>query len=317
MKTLIRILPDPFVKFFARPYVAGDSLDSGIRAAKGLQDKGLLSTLDLLYEGITDGAQVADVRAVYRDMVDACAGFEDQERRPTISLKPSSYTTHPLDRGEGMDARGSEEAIREIVVHAGERGVDVTIDMEDRHWTDWTLDLVGRLRAEGHEHVGLVLQTRMNRTEADILALPAGIRVRLVIGIYNEPETVAIRDKHEMKERMLRYAATLLERGHVVEIGTHDEAYVRRFLTDVVPKAAAGSECYEIQMLYGVPRESFHRELLRGAIGNQGPVRVRIYVPFATSWALALAYLRRRLLENPSMVFAVGRNLLRVLSLRR
>ncbi len=64
MKTLIRMLPDPFVKFFARPYVAGDSLDTGIRAAEALQAKGLLTTLDLLYEGITEQSQVDDVRAV-------------------------------------------------------------------------------------------------------------------------------------------------------------------------------------------------------------------------------------------------------------
>jgi proline dehydrogenase len=297
--------------------VAGDSLETGIEAAQALLGRGLLTTLDLLYEGITEPGQIEDVRAVYRDMVPACARFEDAATRPTVSLKPSSYTTHPLDRGEGMDARGSEEAIREIVDRAAEQGVGVTIDMEDRHWTDWTLDLAGRLRAEGKDHVGIVLQTRLNRTEADIQALPEGIRVRLVIGIYNEPDSVAIRDKHEMKERMLRYAGQLLERGHFVEIGTHDEPYIRRFLTEVVPAAGVGPDQYEIQMLYGVPRDSFHQELLRGGIGSQGPVRVRLYVPFATSWTLALAYLRRRLLENPSMVFAVGRNLLRVLSLRR
>lgn len=317
MKTLIRILPDPFVKFFAKPYVAGDSLDAGIEAAKALQAKGLQTTLDLLYEGITEQGQVDDVRAVYREMVQACVLFEDPSTRPTVSLKPSSYTTHPLDCGEGMDARGSEEAIREIVESAHEKGVDVTIDMEDRHWTDWTLDLASKLRAEGKENVGIALQTRMNRTEADLDDLPPEIRVRLVIGIYNEPDSVATRDKHEMKERLLRYAQKLLARGHFVEFGTHDETYIRRFLTEVVPAAGVASDRYEIQMLYGVPRDSFHQELLRGGIGSQGPVGVRLYVPFATSWTLALSYLRRRLLENPSMVFAVGRNLLRVLSLRR
>ena len=317
MKTLIRILPDPLVKFFARPYVAGDSLETGIEAAKALQAKGLLTTLDLLYEGITEQSQVDDVRSVYREMVLACARFEDADSRPTVSLKPSSYTTHPLDRGEGMDARGSEEAIREIVDLAAEHGVGVTIDMEDRHWTHWTLDLARRLRAEGKGDVGIVLQTRLNRTDDDIEDLRPGSRLRLVIGIYNEPETVAIHDKREMKERMLRQGQKLLERGHFVEMGTHDETCIRRFLTEVVPASGAGPDRYEVQMLYGVPRDSFHQDLLGGRIGVQGPVRVRLYVPFATSWTLALAYLRRRLLENPSMVFAVGRNLLRILSLRR
>ena len=191
MKTLIRILPDFLVKFFAGPYVAGDSLEAGVTAARDLQARGLLSTLDLLYEGITEQAQVEEVREVYREMVDACAAFPDRGTRPSLSLKPSSYTTHPLDRGKGMDARGSEEAIRAIVDQAQARDVDVTIDMEDRHWTDWTLDLARRLRSEGKENVGIVLQTRLNRTEADLGELPEGIRVRLVIGIYNEPPDLA------------------------------------------------------------------------------------------------------------------------------
>lgn len=317
MKALVRILPDFLVRFFARPYVAGDSLEDGLAAARTLLGQGITTSLDLLYEGITSEAEVATVRRVYADMVEACAGFEDVQTRPTVSLKPSSFTTRPLERGADMDAAGSEDAIRAIVAQARARGVGLTIDMEDRHWTDWTLDLFRRLLAEGQDHVGIVLQTRLHRTEADLDSLPPGCRVRLVIGIYLEPPEHATADKKEMKQRMLRFAGTLLARGHRVELATHDEAVVRAFLDEVVPAAGVGSDRYEVQMLYGVPRAAMHRQLVEGRLGGQGPVGVRLYVPFATSWKLALAYLRRRLLENPSMAFAVARNLLRVLSLRR
>ncbi|MEZ5990296.1 MAG: proline dehydrogenase family protein [Planctomycetota bacterium] len=317
MRALVRILPDFLVRFFARPYVAGDSLEDGVTAARDLLGRGITTTLDLLYEGITSDDEVATVRRTYADMVDACAAFDDAATRPSVSLKPSSFTTRPLERGRGMDATGSEEAIRAIVARARERGVAVTIDMEDRHWTDWTLDLHRRLLTEGQDHVGIVLQTRLHRTEADLEALPPGCRVRLVIGIYVEPPEHATTDKKEMKRRMLAFAGTLLGRGHVVELATHDEGVVRRFLDEVVPAAGVGPDRYEVQMLYGVPRAAIHRQLVEGRLGAGGPVRVRLYVPFATSWKLALAYLRRRLLENPSMAFAVARNLLRALSLRR
>ncbi len=314
----VRFLPDWLVRVFAGPYVAGDSLDRGMEVARRLwEERRLETTLDLLWEGIRNESEIAAVRTVYRDMVEACGGCPEGPSRPTISLKPSSYTSRPLDGSPGADAAGSEGAIREIAGLAKDRGVDLTIDMEDRHWTDWTLDLLRRLREEGYRNVGGVLQTRLHRTAGDIEALPEGLRVRLVIGIYLEPEEVATGDKRLMKERMLSFARTLLERGHYVEFATHDEACIRRFLEEVVPGTGAGSDRYEIQMLYGVPRASFQRKLVEGRVGAGGPVRVRLYVPFATSWAHALAYCRRRLEENPSMAGAVARNLGRVLTGRR
>ena len=37
-------------------------------------------------------------------------------------------------------------------------------------------------------------------------------------------------------------------------------------------------------------------------------VRVRLYVPFAIGWRMAIAYLRRRLDEYPTMAFLVLKN---------
>ncbi len=312
-RPLIQALPDSLVKFFARPYVAGDSLEQGLNAVRRLwEERGLLGSLDVLQEGVEKVEQAHACRELYLSMIDKCADFAP-EQRPTVSLKPSSYTTASLENGEGMDANGSEEAIRAIVARAKEAGVLLTCDMESWHWTDWTLDLVRRLVEEGNSHLGAVLQTRLHRTRDDIDKLPEGLRVRLVIGIYKEPAEHAISDMREMKERLLSYGKVLLERGHYVEFATHDEPYVRRFLEDTVPSASAQSSQFEVQMLYGVPRETLLQDLLGGKIGNAGPVKSRLYVPFATSWQHAIAYCRRRLMENPSMASAVGRNLARTL----
>ena len=267
------------------------------------QERGLGSSLDLLAEDIEDEETVARNVDTYLAMVDAVAAdprFERDVDRPTLSLKLSSYTTRPMDHGG--DAREAFDHVRTIASHARERGVRLTLDMESRHWTDATLDFLGRLHAEGHDHVGCVLQTRLHRTAADLDRLPARVRVRLVIGIYREPEEVATTDKTEMKERLLESAATLLERGHYVEFATHDESYVRRFLDDVVPAAGVDPSRFEVQMLYGVPRNKLQSELLERG------VRCRLYVPFALGWPMAIAYLRRRLDEYPAMMFLVARN---------
>lgn len=303
MNPLIRFIPAFLVRFFASPYVAGDSLDKALGVVKKLQaERGLLSTLDLLAEDIRTPVQARQNVDTYLAMVDAVAACGLPEAaRPTLSLKPSSYTTSPLQLGG--DAAGSREAILQIAARAAEKGVSLTVDMESRHWTDFTLQTLQAMHAQGMRHVGAVLQTRLHRTEKDLDALPPGLRVRLVIGIYREPADVALTDKPAMKDRMLTFAETLLKRGHYVEFATHDDTYVRRFLEQVVPRAGVGKDRFELQMLYGVPRERFLADLLR-----QG-IRARLYVPFALSWDMAIQYLRRRLDEYPAMVWLVTKNM--------
>jgi proline dehydrogenase len=307
-------LAPPFlVKIFARPYVAGDSLESALTVATELLEKrSLLTTLDLLAEDIETEHEATQNALAYERMIDGLASrprLDAPLGRPTFSLKPSSFTTSPLDRGPGNDARGSREHIEALVALARHHRFALTIDMEDRSWTDWTLALARDLAARGNDHVGIVLQTRLHRTERDLDALPARIRVRLVIGIYQEPRDVATTDKRVMKERMLEFAGKLLTRGHFVEFATHDEEYVRRFVTEVVPGTGAGADRFEVQMLYGVPRESLLADLRAGRIGGCGPVTGRLYVPYALSWKQAIAYLRRRLRENPTMATYVLGNL--------
>ena len=303
MNPLIRLIPAAMVRFFASPYVAGDSLPKALAVVKKLHlERGLLSTLDLLAEDIRTDAQAKQNLDTYLNMVDAVSTCGlPREALPTLSLKPSSYTTRPLQ--EGGDAAGSMEAILQIARRAEEKGVAVTVDMESRHWTDFTLATLRQMHAEGMRHIGAVLQTRLHRTEQDLDALPPGMRVRLVIGIYREPADVALTDKAAMKERMLQFAGRLLKAGHFVEFATHDDACVRRFLGEVVPAAGVGPDRFEVQMLYGVPRDRFLAEL------RQKGVRARLYVPFALSWEMAIQYLRRRLDEYPAMALLVTKNL--------
>ena len=302
MNPLIRVIPAFLVRFFAKPYVAGDTLAKAIDVVQRLRrERGLWSTLDLLAEDIRTPAQARQNLDTYLAMVDAAAALPAADR-PSLSLKPSSYTTAPLQ--EGGDAAGSLAAIEQIAARARERGVALTIDMESRHWTDFTLQALRKLHAAGMTDVGCVLQTRLHRTEADLAQLPAGCRVRLVIGIYREPADLALTDKPAMKERMLTFAEQLLRAGHYVEFASHDDAYVRCFLEEVVPRTGVGRDRFEVQMLYGVPRDRFLADLLR--LG----VKARLYVPFALGWDMAIQYLRRRLDEYPAMVWLVSKNLI-------
>jgi len=298
---LSRLVPAPLVRWFARPYVAGDSLDMALDAAAGLwRDRGLLATLDVLGEEVKEKARVDANVKLYADVIDALSRdprFADPRTRPSVSLKPSAFT-----------AGGPEEArapIADVAAHAREKRVALTVDMEDHRWTDFTIDLATGLFEKGND-VGTVLQTRLNRTERDLARIPPGMRLRLVIGIYPEAQEIAIADKHAMKERMVSFARRLLGRKVFVEFATHDTGAVERFVHEVAPMDP--DRC-EVQMLLGVPRTDFQARVRTGGYGPALPVR--LYVPFANGWDDATAYLRRRMAESPSMAWLVLRNLFR------
>ena len=295
---LSQLVPGPLVRFFARPYIAGESAEAALTSAILNRESGLYTTLDLLGEDVHTDAQVEQNIEIYARLIeslDADPRFAHLDTRPTVSLKPSAFTTGAPDRAFA--------AIRPIVELARDKRVGLTIDMESRAWTDLTLEHAIDLFEEGFD-VGTVLQTRLNRTLHDLDRIPSNMRLRLVIGIYPEPSEVATTDKREMKDRLLSFSRRLLEKSVRVEFATHDDAYVERFARELAPTFP---EHCEVQMLLGVPRSALQSRLMDGDLGV--PVPVRVYVPFAVSWDDATAYLRRRMAESPSMIWLVLRNL--------
>ena len=154
---LARLVPGPLVRWFARPYVAGDSIEACFRVAdERLCADGVLTTLDLLGEDVRTPAQVRANVATYRNLIELLSGderFSHQATRPSISIKPSAFTC-----GEPADARAP---IEELAAIAHERAVALTIDMEGRNWTDLTLEMSFALFSRGWD-VGTVLQTRLH-----------------------------------------------------------------------------------------------------------------------------------------------------------
>jgi proline dehydrogenase len=310
---LLDLVPDFLVRAFARPYVAGDHLEDGLDVADHLwQQASIRTTLDLLAEEVTSIDRVQANRQTYEDMIRTIGRdrrFACPEDRPSVSVKLSSFTVDPMDRGG--QASGSREAMEAVAELAREHQVPLTIDMEDHHWTSFTLEVACDLFRRGFD-VGTVLQTRLHRTREDLAGIPEGMRIRLVIGIYPEPRTIAITDRNQMKQHLLDYAGELLQRDIYVELATHDSSYLQRFFREVISPASIAENRYEIQMLFGVPRADVLRRILAGTLpgGPQGAPSVRLYVPFATAWDQATAYCRRRLRSNPDIAIYVLRNLL-------
>jgi proline dehydrogenase len=219
-----------------------------------------------------------------------------------------------------MDWNYCFENISKICDYAKQNNVRVTIEMEDRYWVDFTLSTYQKLLSQGYDNIGTVLQTRLYRSKDDINIFDSKSRVRLVIGIYNEPSKFALTDKNKMKDLMIDFSKKLFEKGAFVEFASHDDIYIKRFLSEVIIPMNIPTEQFEIQMLLGVPRSKLQKELVNGQlleyIDNQKvykhnkKINFRLYLPFSQNWNDALAYCRRRLIENPNIVLYSLKNLL-------
>jgi proline dehydrogenase len=293
-RAVIDLTPAPIVRYLAAPYIAGKGVESGVRKAEEIwQARQLHSTVDLLGEEVFKREDVEATVALYFRMIEQLDG----RTYASISLKPTQLGIHESEEY-------CLDNIRKVVAYAATHRLQITVDMEDRHFTDVTLRLFKALRDE-FENVGTVLQSRLYRTRDDILALPAKpCKVRICIGIYKEPGSVAYTDKPSMKEKLFEYVGLLLDKGHYPEIATHDEPLVRRCL-EFLDKQGCPKNGYEFQMLLGVPRERIQTEIV-----SSGRV-MRLYVPFAEEWRYAIAYCKRRMANNPAMGAYVLRNLFR------
>lgn len=271
----------------ARPYIAGETLDQAIETVRKLNAIGAGGTIDLLGEELTEIAECRKIGETYREIL---AEIQRTDVRSGVSVKLSAL-------GQKLDPELPHELMRGILDAARNAGRFVRIDMEDATTTDLTLDLYQRLRREGYDRVGVVLQARLHRTMDDVDRLAElNADVRLVKGIYVEPESIAWRDADKIRENYVAVLHRLLERGLPTASATHDEALVKATI-DAVNERNFPREKIEFQMLLGVRPELRDRLLREGH-------RLRVYVPFGEQW---YPYSMRRLRENPAIAGHVTR----------
>ena len=289
---IVNLAPTALVKIFAKPYVAGDSIEAAISSAKDFwESRQVCSTIDLLGEEIEDDDEVEYTVGVYDRLVTAL-GRQDFA---TISLKPTQLGSH-------RSTEHCRDTIARIVARAEEYGIPVTLDMEDHTFTDMTLEIFKSIHKE-YPTFGTVLQSRLFRTDEDMKSI-AGLnaRIRICIGIYLEPKEVAMQSKPEMKKKMLEQTEVLFKEGHYPEIATHDHSLIEECI-NVAERLNMKKDQYEVQMLMGVPMAEFQDKLIKEGI------KVRLYVPFAEKWVYATAYAKRRLISNPAMAAYIVKNM--------
>jgi proline dehydrogenase len=286
MGTLTAV-PAAVVERFARDYVAGPGLADALRVADDLTQAGRLVSFDVLGEGY-------DTPEKTRALADQYVGILGAQR---TAVAPPTLSVMMTGLGLLIDPGLCQENLTRVAREARSRGCDITINMEDSSTTTATLEAYRRLRREGFDNVGIVLQAALRRTLADVADL-AGLapRVRIVKGIWVEPFAVAHDDPDVIRANYLRIVGRVLDAGGYVEIATHDDWLIAESLEQLRQRGLEPSE-YEFQVLLGVRPELADLLLADGQ-------RVRVYVPFGEDW---YEYCMRRFRENPAFARHVMR----------
>jgi proline dehydrogenase len=265
---------------FARRFIAGETIGEAIAAARAIQERGYLLTLDYLGESVRTSEEATAATAAYLRIIDQIveAGVERN-----LSLKLTQL-------GVDIDRATCVDNLRRILEPATTHDFYVRIDMENSPYTQVTLDVFETLWQLEYRCLGVALQACLHRTEQDVRRMnELGARVRLVKGAYKEPASVAFQKKTDVDASFERLMKRLLDDGKYPAIATHDERMIAatRAYADArgIPR-----DRFEFQMLYGIRRD------LQAALTRDG-YRVRIYVPFGTQW---FPYFMRRLGERPA-----------------
>ena len=276
---------------FARRFVAGETIGDAIRAAEAVEAQGLRQTLDLLGESVGNEAGAMAATDAYLAMMPAMISADIARN---ISIKLTQL-------GLDLDRDLCEANLRAILARARDEGFFVRIDMENSPYTEATLDIFEKVWREGLTNVGVVLQSALKRSEADLArVLALGARIRLVKGAYKEPAAVAYQSKRDVDEAFLRLLRVLLPAGTLPAIATHDPVMIDA--TRVLSREfGVTHDRFEFQMLYGVRRD------LQASLHAEG-YAVRVYIPFGGDW---FPYVMRRLGERPANVGFVVRSVLR------
>lgn len=285
MVSLLPAVPRRVVQRLSGRYIAGQTLEDARHTVASLNAEGKYATVDVLGEEVTEAAEAEAIANAYHRALEAIDG---DQLESNISVKLTAL-------GLQLDVDLCRALLGEVVEDAASRDTFVRIDMEDSSCTNDTLGLYRGLREAGRENVGVVLQSRLKRSLADVDAL-AELRpnVRICKGIYVEPSAIAYQARDHVRESFLHLLDALLECGSYVGVATHDEWLIERALVRV---SGLGRRAYELQMLLGVREE---RAASLVADGH----RVRIYVPYGEKW---YEYSIRRLQENPALAGMIAK----------
>jgi proline dehydrogenase len=282
-----------FMRRAVRRFMPGETMDAALAAAGPLQKAGIGTMYTKLGENLANLDEAEDVADHYVALLDRIAadGIDGE-----VSVKPTQL-------GLDHDEEATLAHLIRIAEHAAATGSYLWIDMESSAYVEATVRLYERLRAV-QPRTGICLQAYLRRTATDIERLmPLDPAIRLVKGAYDEPATIAYREKKLVDASFVGLAVRFLMEGRGrpirLGLGTHDVALIEQIAEQVKP-AGIGRDGYEVEMLYGIRSKEQFR------LAKEG-FRVVTLIAYGEHW---YPWYMRRLAERPANVTFAIRSLL-------
>ena len=199
-------VPKPLVGYFARPYIAGETLDDQARVVRSLNDEGFMAATGILGEFVERREEAESAVVDYQD---ALLRIEQDKLASNVHVKLTLL-------GLKIDKEFCYQNIRRLVAFAREHSNFVRIDMEDSSCTDDTLEIFLRLRKE-FDNVGAVIHAYLKRSLDDARKLAqVKANVRVCKGIYIEPPDIAFRDREQVRSSFVSLLEELLGKSGAV-----------------------------------------------------------------------------------------------------
>ena len=282
-----------FARRAVRRFLPGEEFEDALRAAVEFKAKKIGALFTRLGENVTDLAEASEVVEHYESVFaqTVAAGLDAE-----ISVKPTQL-------GLDLDAEAAYENLLRLAKVAHKSKSFLWIDMEGSAYTDPTIALYRRLRAD-HPRTGLALQAYLHRTVDDVVQLlPLKPAIRLVKGAYAEPPDRAYQAKRDVDSNYLALCALMLpavKRGDLrLVMATHDVDLIAR-ITRFAQALGVERAQLEVAMLYGI---RFDQQVRLAAEGYS----VKDLIAYGDAW---YAWYLRRLAERPANMLFVARQLL-------
>ena len=264
----------PLVKYAARPYVGGETIDDALCVAHRLAQENLTSTLGFWDTADCTGRQVADAYLAAIEHLSA-DGLDSY-----ISMKPPALR---FDSALAIELAAASAAAR-VRLHCDSHGPNVA-DKSNAM-------LQAMLDKFGASRLGTTLPGRWSRSLGDAdWAIERGLSVRVVKGQWPDPDD----PRRDMAAGFLEVIDRLAGRAPHVAVATND----LRLASEAIARIrAAGTSC-ELELLFGAP----YKPLLRWA--RENGVRARIYVPFGEGFVPnAIGLLK----QNPRLMWTIAKS---------
>ena len=241
---------------FARRFIAGETIDEAIDAARRIQSRGFLLTLDYLGESVRTSEEATAATTEYLRLIDVivASGIERN-----LSLKLTQL-------GIDVDRATCVDNLRRILDPAERHGFFVRIDMENSPYTAVTLEVFETLWQQGHRWrgrraAGVPVPDRERRPAHERARRPGPAGEGRVQGAGHGGVSAEERRRRGVRAADARCSS---DEGTYPAIATHDEAMIRETCA-YAGHRGIGRDTYEFQMLYGIRRD------LQSSLRREGP----------------------------------------------